>query len=137
VLDNGEGEEDDDHSTLSPQSSANLLPARPSVRSPLSFHSSLSSQLQSIMVSKSSELPMIKGAISFSVNLALIRGIPVARSLRNFGALWQTSPLDLDWQAQTGLWSPESSKLRSALANVASGPGLAGPDGPLEQVAAC
>ena len=51
------------------------------------------------------ELPMVQRAIGFDVAREIMRGIPLAVTLRNFGQLWKTSPLDLDRHSQTELWS--------------------------------
>ena len=77
-----------------------ILPPRVSVRS------SLSSELLTLSVSPqwSSDLPMVQRAISFKVERELVRGIPLVVTLRNFGKLWSTSPLELDLESQTKLW---------------------------------
>ena len=53
----------------------------------------------------SADLPMVRRAIGFDVARAIMQGIPIAVTLRNFGQLWQTSPVDLDSLSQTKLWS--------------------------------
>ena len=81
-----------------------LLPIRISVRSNLS---SLSSELRVMhRGTGSTELPMVQHCISFNRQRIadITRGIPVARSLRNFGKLWKKSPLELDPISQNELW---------------------------------
>ena len=79
-----------------------VIPRRSSRRSK---HSSLSSELEMVVASMSSDLPMVQRAITFQVEEALARGIPVASTLRDFGYLWKTSPLELEEDSRTNLWS--------------------------------
>ena len=93
----------DSHSDLEAVLPDDILRPRTSVRSVMS---SLSSELLTLSMSpQSSDLPMVQRAISFKVEREIVRGIPLVVTLRNFGKLWKTSPLELDWESQTKLWS--------------------------------